>query len=352
MPAEAHHRSGPRILALPSATTAADSHLLLLSAEDERSFLIDPSLTFRTSAFDDAPSFTWADLSSTLSSSVHSPSSPSSSPRLGPSPPSPIPADEDTDLFEFVTDPAQVSAAECARFDEVVRRCMFERSFGRSSSEASREELESLKWKEPVRAYPKLPSLASTTRPAAASVKQEQAMAAGPVNPAEELEKELAQMTVHQKDARPTQTTAASPAQAPSAAGQVKAIIPPADAFTPEEALSEELPVIYGGQAEIYLFDPETEYFVVQGKVRVLVIEKNDRPFDCASPPLDRAVFSTRSPPADPLRRTLDRLVRVPARGDGRVHHCSADRGRHEHALVAGGARLHVELQCVMITNG
>ena len=248
--------------------------------------MIDPSLAFRSSAFDDAPSFTWADLSSTLSSSVHSPSSPSSSPRLGPSPPSPIAADEDTDLFEFVTDPAQVSAAECAKFDEVVRRCMFERSFGRSSSEASREELESLKWKEPVRAYPKLPSLASTTRPAA--VKQEPLVAAasGPADPAEELEKELAQMTVHQKDDRPVQTTAAaatSPASAPSGAGQVKAIIPPADAAAPEEALSEELPVIYGGQAEIYLFDPETEYFVVQGKVRVLVIEKNDRPFDCAS---------------------------------------------------------------------
>lgn len=264
----------------------------LSTAEDERSFLIDPSLAFRASAFDDAPSFTWADLSSTLSSSIHSPSSPSSSPRLGPSPPSPIAADEDTDLFEFVTDPSQVSAAECAKFDEVVRRCMFERSFGRSSSEASREELESLKWKEPVRAYPKLPSLASTTRPAAATVKQEPEVVSGPVDPAEELEKELAQMTVHQKDARPTQTTSsATPASPPpGSAGQVKAIIPPADAAAPEEALSEELPVIYGGQAEIYLFDPETEYFVVQGKVRVLVIEKNDRPFDCVFASFERSL--------------------------------------------------------------
>lgn len=327
-------------------------------AEDERSFLIDPSLEFRASSFDGAPSFTWADLSSSLASSIHAPSSPSSSPRLGPASGSGSPTvDDDTDLFEFITDAGQVSAADCARFDEVVRRCMFERKFGRSSADASREELESLKWTEPVRAYPKLPSLASTTKPGPAKPAPA-APAAGADDPAEQLERELAGLTVHQTDDQPGQTTVAAAAAAddgaPSTAAsgpQVKAIIPPsADAAAaPEEALSEELPVIFSGQAEIYLFDPETEYFVVQGKVRVLVIEKNDRPFDCAScPPL-----APHTPPsvsgADPrawLSGLCCRLVRVPARGDGRVHHRPADRGRHEHALVAGGARLYVELQC------
>lgn len=42
-----------------------------------------------------------------------------------------------------------------------------------------------------------------------------------------------------------------------------------------------ELPIAFEGQAEIYLFDAESEHFVVQGDVRLIIIEKDVKNFDC-----------------------------------------------------------------------
>lgn len=325
----------PDVFALATQLTPLCFSLRISAAEDERSFLIDPSLSFRPTTFDGSPSFVWADLSSSLSSSTSSPSPPSS-PHLSPSDP------EETDLFEFIVDDSQVSTRDCETFDDVVRRCMFERKFGRSATEASKAELESLKWVEPVRTYPTLPRLASTT---ATPVKKAAPPPTQRNEAVEEVEQELAQMTVNQTPVRPSAAAAAaSPAvvRDSSTDQQVKAIIP---AKAEEEELSEELPVIYSGSAEIYLFDTETEYFVVQGKVRVLVIEKNDRPFDCEYSPFDLArLRGTDSLPTDDW---FCRLVCLSARGHGRVHHCPAHRGRHEHSVVSGGSRIYVELQSV-----
>lgn len=60
--------------------------------------------------------------------------------------------------------------------------------------------------------------------------------------------------------------------------GQVVAIIPDARD-------EEELAVVDEAKAEIYLFDAEMEHFVVQGQVKITLIEKDAKTFDCESRP-------------------------------------------------------------------
>lgn len=74
-------------------------------AEDERSFLIDASLNFRSSSFEGEPSFAWKDIDYDDE-------------------------DEDADegeLFEFVVDSKVVDMATLTVFELTMLQCMFER---------------------------------------------------------------------------------------------------------------------------------------------------------------------------------------------------------------------------------
>lgn len=88
-----------------------------MTAEDERSFLIDTSLHFRSSSFEGEPSFAWRDLDYDDDEE----------------------ADEDSgELLEFVVDAKQVDRSTLTIFELTMLHCMFERvsslHSGRTSS--------------------------------------------------------------------------------------------------------------------------------------------------------------------------------------------------------------------------
>lgn len=78
----------------------------MLSAEDERSFLIDTSLHFRSSSYEGEPSFAWKDIDYDDEEE----------------------GDEDEgELLEFVVDSKQVDSSTLETFQLTMLRCMFER---------------------------------------------------------------------------------------------------------------------------------------------------------------------------------------------------------------------------------
>lgn len=95
-------------------------NLYAITADDERSFLIDVSLNFRPSTSGEGqPSFKWSDLDGDVD-----------------------------DLFEFVMDNAQVNAVTRSIFEVTFLQCCFERKTGRSHEEAGDADLEALKYKD------------------------------------------------------------------------------------------------------------------------------------------------------------------------------------------------------------
>lgn len=89
-----------------------------LSADDERSFLIDVALNFRSSTTSEGEaSFQWSDLNGDVE-----------------------------DLFEFVIDGNQVNAVTRSIFEVTYLQCAYERKWGRSHEEASDADLEDLKY--------------------------------------------------------------------------------------------------------------------------------------------------------------------------------------------------------------
>ena len=73
-----------------------------------------------------------------------------------------------------------------------------------------------------------------------------------------------------------TPVAAASAAEPAAEQGQVVAIIQ-------DDRDEEELAVVEEAKAEIYLFDAEVEHFVLQGQVKITLIEKDAKTFDCES---------------------------------------------------------------------
>ncbi|PWN53039.1 putative VID27-involved in vacuole import and degradation [Violaceomyces palustris] len=87
-------------------------------SDDERSFLIDEALCFRSSQIEDEPTFVWRDLNG-----------------------------DAEDLLEFVIDSKQVNKVTMSIFEVTFLQCVFERKTGRSHDEASDDDLEKLKWR-------------------------------------------------------------------------------------------------------------------------------------------------------------------------------------------------------------
>lgn len=90
----------------------------MLPADHERSFLIDEALQFRSSSFEDDPTFVWRDL------------------------------DSPEDLFEFVA--SGTNAPTVAFFQTAMYKAMYERKYNRSSEEASDAELQVFEYKRVV----------------------------------------------------------------------------------------------------------------------------------------------------------------------------------------------------------
>ena len=85
--------------------------------DNERSFLIDEELQFRTSSFDGEPTFVWRDWNGGVD-----------------------------DLLEFVIDSRQVNAVTRSIFEVTYLQCAWERKTGRSHEEATDEDLDKLKY--------------------------------------------------------------------------------------------------------------------------------------------------------------------------------------------------------------
>lgn len=102
------------------------THLLYsypFPAEDERSFLLDPSLQIRQSSFEGQPSFVWRSLHD--SDSLSSPRSHSSD--YSESGEEDSEADGAGELFEFIVDSDVVAKGTVDVFEVTLLQCMFER---------------------------------------------------------------------------------------------------------------------------------------------------------------------------------------------------------------------------------
>lgn len=147
-------------------------------SDDEKSFLIDPSLAFRLSSLradpgahdvdePDNPTLLWRDLGEDLDVSSQGISSSSTPAADAP----------DQDLFQFVIDGDRVNAVTRSVFEVTYLQCCFERVHGRSHDEAADEEIEALKYK-PERLYPSIPAAPATpNRSSAARPDQKSSLA-------------------------------------------------------------------------------------------------------------------------------------------------------------------------------
>jgi len=298
-------------LSLPSSLLPLPSPPL--SAEDERSFLIDASLNFRPSSFEGDPSFAWKDIDYDDD-------------------------DEESDvdegeLFEFVVDSKQVDQHTLKTFEETMLKCMFERvspgslpfiwwcradllvrSTSRNSTEVTiqRPELISRTSSTSER-LPSLPLLSRenltlepfSLRPPRHPLKSlSQSQPDTPSKPTQANSNSLADSfnalsvssnstptskpavsSSSSKEKSPVKTPVAKQEPASPAPAPVELAAPIVEeqvvAIIADERDEEELVVVDEAKAEIYLFDVEVEHFVLQGEVKITLIEKDAKTFDC-----------------------------------------------------------------------
>lgn len=89
----------------------AEGNLRCSAADQERSFLIDEALRFRSGTFEDQPTFLWRDLE-----------------------------DDEDDLFEYVATGA--NGPTVAFFQTSMYKAMYERKFGKSSADVTDDDLQ------------------------------------------------------------------------------------------------------------------------------------------------------------------------------------------------------------------
>lgn len=246
-------------------------------SDDEKSFLIDPSLAFRLSSLHadpgahdsdepDEPTLVWRHLDEDADRSSSALSlSPGDTP--------------DQDLYQFVIDSNQVNSVTCSIFEVTYLQCCYERKYNRPHDEASDDDLDALKYR-PPRLYPSVPSAAPATPARAATVKQSEpstptksvADASAFTTPSKSVAAVSAVNTpakpAEQADVGVRETTGAS--SAPSAT-QSKPAVPAA----PKE---EDLPPLIPGAektgnpvaveavADLYLYDEASGLFMSQEK--------------------------------------------------------------------------------------
>ncbi|KAL7410890.1 VID27 cytoplasmic protein-domain-containing protein [Mrakia frigida] len=237
--------------------------------EDERSFLIDASLNFRPSSFEGDPSFAWKDIDYDDEEEESD-------------------ADEG-ELFEFVVDSKAVDKATLTVFELTMLHCMFERKFNRSHDEATDAELEDLKYKPPRHPLKSLSQSHSPDTPSKPTRVNSDGLAdsfnALSVSSASTPTSKPAAFSSSSKGKSPVKTPVAK--QEPSSPAAVLApveLAPPIEeqvvAIIADERDEEELVVVDEAKAEIYLFDVEVEHFVLQGEVKITLIEKDAKTFD------------------------------------------------------------------------
>lgn len=124
-------------LVITRAYEEGEEQLLEEDAEtdDERVFLLDPGLSFRSGTLDGDHTFAWRDLSG-----------------------------DPGDMWEFVCSSKAVPKATSAVFEMTALQCMWERKERRSHEEATEEELEQLKWRPPPKTPPASSRMARRSR--------------------------------------------------------------------------------------------------------------------------------------------------------------------------------------------
>lgn len=196
-------------------------------SDDERSFLIDQSLDFRTATNPEGhPTFAWRDLSGV--------------------------GDSD-DLLEFVMEDAQVNSVTRSIFEVTFLQCVYERKYNTSHEAASDEDLDKLKYK---------PSSTKGLYPATPAAK--------PVE--QELSEQVAGLNVKDEPSPPAASTSktASKSRKPSASSKaqtskpVKPLVPAA----PEEnfPIQGAPEILLKTEADLYLYDQSSGLFMSQEK--------------------------------------------------------------------------------------
>ncbi|CAO1624978.1 unnamed protein product [Parajaminaea phylloscopi] len=200
-------------------------------SDDERSFLIDQALGFRSSSTPEGqPAFAWRDLSGV--------------------------GDSD-DLLEFVMDDAQINSVTRSIFEVTLLQCVYERKFNTSHEAASDEDLDKLKYKAGPAAsqsiYPAAPAAQS-------SVKAE------PKSPDAELSEQVAALAVSPEKAgsAASESKGKGKAAEQTPARAAKPLVPTA----PEEnfPISGTPDILLDTVADLYLYDQSSGLFMSQEK--------------------------------------------------------------------------------------
>ncbi|CAE6438038.1 unnamed protein product [Rhizoctonia solani] len=182
-------------------------------SEDERVFLLDEALQFRSSNFEGTTSFQWADLDG-----------------------------DEGDFFEFVA--IGSNAPTAAFFETSILKAMYERKYLRSSDSATEAELADLTYQPP-------PPLAK----------------APPATP-------KAKKTATTASPSPAPVTSSAPPT--PAKPETKAKAPPAEAETQSSQVSER-PAVVDEEAQLYLWESEPiEQFAFQAGVRAYIVENEE----------------------------------------------------------------------------
>lgn len=182
------------------------------SAEDERVFLLDEAIQFRSSTFEGSPSFQWTDIDG-----------------------------DEGDFFEFVA--VGSNAPTAAFFETSILKAMYERKHLRSSDSASESDLAALVYKPPAPSKPK---------PSPATPKAKKVAAAKSPSPA-----------------------AASEPPTP-AKPEVKVKAPPPEAESQSSQVSERPAVVdEEAQLYLWESEP-VEQFAFQAAVRAYIVENDE----------------------------------------------------------------------------
>lgn len=211
-----------RASALIRRTTTEHNYELVVVDDDdqdgleEQSFLIDAALLFRTRTAQGKPAFAWRNVSG-----------------------------ESDDMFEFVVERAD-DAVQRSAFEVVFLQCAWERKEGKSHDQASDEQLEALKFKQP-----------SKPRSAAAAPQGQEA----------DLADELANLSVGK----------AAPSKRKGKGKAPKPAIPAAPAPLPIAPGETEAQVALQATADLYLYDPDTNLFLTREKEAQVSVTETGR---------------------------------------------------------------------------
>lgn len=243
-------------------------------SDDEKSFLIDPSLAFRLSSLRadpgahdpdeaDAPTLVWRDLGEDLDVSSAALDSPTPSSSDAP----------DEDLFQFVINGDHVNAVTRSVFEVTYLQCCYERKYGRPHEIASDEELEALKY-QPPRLYPIVPNASiSPGRTTSARTSHSSTPASNSLGPALSGPPTSSKDVVDLSSSNPGEIRPSSP----PLASQGKPAVPNApteDDLPPLVPGAERTgnPVVIAAVADLYLYDEASGLFMSQQKNAVAEI--------------------------------------------------------------------------------